>query len=144
MCDAVDAKIRRPPSSSFAERTAHPVISRESAPLPPSARCRYPPLLPLYPLAFFLFLPSGRVRRVSFLFSPKHKKGQRPFLMQNPLYTNRSPLSLIPGPIVEEITTLRRYVPFAVAGLARTTAPISAMMLSRSFSSSKDTLPTGT
>ena len=40
---------------------------------------------------------------------------------------------MIPGPIVEDIVTLRRYLPFAADGLALTTLSTSACALSMSF-----------
>src|SRR5579875_2484510 len=48
-----------------------------------------------------------------------------------------------PGPMVDETTMLLIYRPLAVAGLALITLEISAWAFSASFSTSKDTLPTG-
>src|SRR5690606_36567755 len=48
-----------------------------------------------------------------------------------------------PGPIVDEMTTLLMYTPFAAAGLARLRVSISAIRFSSSLFDSKDTLPIG-
>ena len=62
----------------------------------------------------------------------------------NSYLVNPSGLILIPGPMVVEITTLRRYWPFAAAGRALMTASISAFMFSEIFSLPKEALPIGT
>src|SRR5688572_32780322 len=48
-----------------------------------------------------------------------------------------------PGPLVDETVMLRRYLPFAAAGLARTMLSISAAALSTRFCGGNDVLPTG-
>src|SRR5262245_55403633 len=51
---------------------------------------------------------------------------------------------LMPGPIVLDSVSVRRYVPLAAAGLARTIASITASALAVMFSGLNERLPTGT
>ena len=57
---------------------------------------------------------------------------------------NLAAFSLTPGPMVGDMTTLFRKVPFRAAGLALTIASISVWKLSLSCSSVKEALPIGT
>lgn len=53
----------------------------------------------------------------------------------------RRGLILMPGPMVADTVTLRKYCPLAAAGLALTSASIKADKFSSNCSSAKDTLP---
>src|SRR5205823_7514427 len=50
---------------------------------------------------------------------------------------------VIPGPIVEDIVTLLRNLPFAAGGLARTTLSTSAWAFSIRFCEANEILPIG-
>ena len=90
------------------------------------------------------FMSTGENGCRSFKLSAVRFSQQATGIVRNdPNQPILEPFTLMPGPIVDAMTQLLMYCPFAAAGLALIIAPISVLKFSESFSEPKEAFPMG-